>query len=850
MTEQESDLESLRKQRDFYKRRIDELAGANLRLDFTGSGLRHELKQKRQGFALLSELQQTIGANKEISAIFEIAIQAINTTLGMDRTVVLVQGQNEDCYTPSQWFGFHAVATEAFSRLSIRFPPEFRTGAGLLVVNKATEPTALIEEIRQAFDLPYFVCSPVMVEDAPIGLLLSGRLKQAQPLYPPLDQGDADTFQAITGLISACVGNLRVGVLEETDRLKTEFFANISHEFRTPITLTLGPLEGILTGRYGEASDTIRDQVQVMQRNQERLLGLVNQILDLAKLEAGGMPLKASPMPDMNRYVEERVSQFRSTAEKLEIELRVSLDPRVRGADLFIDRETFDKLLLNLMSNAHKFTKEGYVEVSTAIDGDSFCLTVTDTGVGIKADQLPHIFDRFRQADGGVSREFGGTGLGLAWVKEIAKLHGGDVTVHSQYGKGSSFRVSIPLGKAHLDPASVVEFTDEDLSTLSSSYKVLILSEEGTDREGVDHLNQKTEAAFDKAKQTILYAEDNSDLRNYIRDLLSKDYNVFLAVDGRDGMEKAGKYKPDLVLTDHMMPQMSGRDLLHAIRGDPELCSIPVIFLTARAGSEARIESLDAGADDYIAKPFDEAELIVRIRNVLHGRAQERELAELNHALVVGRLKRFVSPQLADLILSSGGDKLLESHRRQISVVFCDLRGFTAFSETTEPEEVMEVLQEYHAAMGTLIFSFEATLERFAGDGIMVYFNDPIPCTDPAARAVQMALAMRERVTELNQEWRKRGYHLDFGVGITLGYATLGKIGFEGRFDYAAIGSVTNLASRLCDEAQGGQILISQRVHAAVAELVHAEPIGELPLKGLHQPVPAFNVVGLKNMEV
>jgi class 3 adenylate cyclase len=219
------------------------------------------------------------------------------------------------------------------------------------------------------------------------------------------------------------------------------------------------------------------------------------------------------------------------------------------------------------------------------------------------------------------------------------------------------------------------------------------------------------------------------------------------------------------------------------------------------------------------------------------------QLAELER---VGRLGRFLSPQLVELIVSSEDESLLESHRREITVVFCDLRGFTAFSETGEPEEIMGVLREYHAAMGTLIFRFEGTLERFAGDGLMVFFNDPLPCPDPAVRAVRMAVAMRERVRELSGEWLKRGHQLDFGVGIAQGYATLGKIGFEGRFDYAAIGTVTNLASRLCDEAQASQILISQRVYAGVEGLVEVETLGDLALKGMHRPVPTYNVVSLK----
>ncbi len=288
-------------------------------------------------------------------------------------------------------------------------------------------------------------------------------------------------------------------------------------------------------------------------------------------------------------------------------------------------------------------------------------------------------------------------------------------------------------------------------------------------------------------------------------------------------------------------------------------------MVTAKAGSKDIVAGLEAGGDEYLTKPVDHAALVARVKSMLRikelhdtVREQAAQLAEWNRSLEqrveeqltqlerVGRLRRFLSPQLAELVVSSKDEGFLETHRRDITVLFCDLRGFTAFSETGEPEEVMGVLREYHGAMGSLIFQYEGTLERFTGDGLMVFFNDPIPCPDPAARAVKMAVAMREYVRELSGKWRKRDHRLDFGVGIAQGYATLGKIGFEGRFDYAAIGTVTNLASRLCDKAQGGQVLISQRVYGAVEEVVDVEPLGELALKGLHRPVNVYNLVRVK----
>lgn len=371
----------------------------------------------------------------------------------------------------------------------------------------------------------------------------------------------------------------------------------------------------------------------------------------------------------------------------------------------------------------------------------------------------------------------------------------------------------------------------------------------------------------------ILIVDDNPvNLDIFQTRLAIHGYELLTATDGEEALVTAREHRPDLILLDVMMPKVDGIEVCRRLKADPSLPFMPIIMVTAKADSKDIVVGLEAGADEYLTKPVDQAALVARVKSMLrikalHDTVQEQaarleaqsaqlshwnrtleqrvteQLAELER---VGRLKRFLSPQLAQLIVSSGDEKLLESHRREITVVFCDLRGFTAFAETVEPEEVMGVLREYHEAMGSLIFRFEGTLERFAGDGLMVFFNDPLPCPDPAARAVRMAVAMGERVGELAGKWRKRGHQLDFGVGVAMGYATLGRIGFEGRFDYGAIGPVTNLASRLCDEARGGQILVSQRVYAAVEELVEAEPVGEFELRGFHRPVTAYNVLRLK----
>ena len=225
---------------------------------------------------------------------------------------------------------------------------------------------------------------------------------------------------------------------------------------------------------------------------------------------------------------------------------------------------------------------------------------------------------------------------------------------------------------------------------------------------------------------------------------------------------------------------------------------------------------------------------------------EARVTAQVDELTRLGRLRRFLSPQLAEMIASSGDERLLESHRREITVVFCDLRGFTSFAETAEPEEVMKILREYHNALGELITQYEGTLERFAGDGIMVFFNDPVPCDDAALRAVRMAVGMRDRMRELQVRWRRRGHELGFGVGIALGYATCGRIGFEGRYDYGAIGTVTNLAARLCSEAEGDQILISGRVYSEIDAQIEADEVGAVTLKGLNRPVSVFKILSLR----
>jgi class 3 adenylate cyclase/CheY-like chemotaxis protein len=363
-------------------------------------------------------------------------------------------------------------------------------------------------------------------------------------------------------------------------------------------------------------------------------------------------------------------------------------------------------------------------------------------------------------------------------------------------------------------------------------------------------------------KPTVLIVDDTPDNVQLLSEVLGAGYRTKAATNGSRALKIAiSDDPPDLILLDVMMPDMDGFEVCRRLKENPVTRRVPVIFVTAMNEMVDEQKGFAVGAVDYITKPISPPIVLARVRTHLTLYEQARkleeraaELADFNRTLEqrvtqgigelerLGRLKRFFSPAVADLILSGNADDPLKTRRREIVVVFLDLRGFTTFTETADPEEVMAVLGDFHAAMGELVMAHGGTLERFAGDGIMIFFNDPVQVPDPAAQAAAMALAMQERVAGLTETWRKRGYDLALGIGIAQGYATIGSIGFEGRRDYGAIGNVTNLAARLCGEAKGGQILLSQRVKAGLDDVLEAVPIGELTLKGFHKPVPAFEI--------
>ncbi len=370
-------------------------------------------------------------------------------------------------------------------------------------------------------------------------------------------------------------------------------------------------------------------------------------------------------------------------------------------------------------------------------------------------------------------------------------------------------------------------------------------------------------------KARILVVDDTAaNVRLLGQVLLLAGYEVVTAASGEEGLAKVVFARPDLVLLDVVMPEMSGYEVCRALRANPATALLPVVMVTALDPESERVKGIEAGADDFLSKPINQPELLARVKSLLRIRALHRkiedqaaQLAQWNASLEqrvaeqmeqlerLARLKRFLSPKVAELIVAGQLDDPLATRRKEVTIMFVDLRGFTAFSENAAPEDVLTVLRQYHATIGRLVGEHDGTIEHFAGDGVMLIFNDPQPLPDPALSAVSMAVALRDEIQGLAQQWTRLGYSLGCGIGIAQGFATIGTIGFPGRQDYGVVGAVNNLAARLCACAESGSVLVSQRVHGRVEGRVVAEPVEQLALKGFQSPIPAYNVLSMKREE-
>ncbi len=653
--------------------------------------------------------------------------------------------------------------------------------------------------------------------------------------------------------------------LMELDRQKTDFFQNVSHEFRTPLTLMIGPLESVVEKKEGLPYE----QSAIALRNSRRLLRLVNQLLDIQRLDAARMQASFRPC-NLVEFVSQIVETFRPYCEKKNIKISTGL---TYCAPVYLDVEKFDKVLYNLLSNAMKFTDpEGSITVKVEPAGDHIRMQVIDTGIGIRKEQIPHLFERFRQAEGSVNRSHEGSGLGLALVKELVELHGGQITVESVYSKGTTFTVWLQTGTAHLPLEQVLEVPTEIQSSraaveLADLEIESLLSEEGEsggvgEGENKQNLTESqshrvTESFYSKASSPkpqarILVVDDNPDLRAYVsRILRQKGYQVGVARNGQEGFRVAWELRPQLIVTDLMMPEVSGLDLIRMIRDKEELKGTPIILLTAKADETTRIEGTERGADAYLSKPFNDRELLAEVRNLLLLKEKEQEVTQLNAYLTEYVLKRFLPSAMVQK--AARGELTLDlspEEPRLITTLFSDIVGFTQLANTLRTRRVAELLNEYLEAMTRAVFDNGGTVDKFMGDGILAIFGAPeeVSAKEQARRAVAAARQMLRSLHQLNERWKVQGFLEEHGLppvrfrcGIHQGTAVVGMFGGKERSDYTAIGPSVNIASRLQEAAEPNSILVSANVADWLDDNIITK-FSPLKLKGVDETVLTFSV--------
>ncbi|MBT6180249.1 MAG: response regulator [Deltaproteobacteria bacterium] len=614
--------------------------------------------------------------------------------------------------------------------------------------------------------------------------------------------------------------------LEEMDRVKTQFFQNMSHELRTPLTLILNPLES----QRREQPDN-RD-IEIATKNSMRLLRLVNQLLDFQKISAGKSELKLEPL-DLNRFIHICGDYFHSACSNKDIEFTVtrdgqSLDEKEPPVWVMSETDALEKVVFNYLSNALKYTPtRGSIELGFTVQDNHVKLFVRDTGPGISKPGQAKLFEVFSQVDETTTRAYEGTGLGLALVKSLIEQMNGQVDVESEVGTGSTFLASIPLCPA-----------PENADNLEFSVKEWLLDKD--QGETGTETTQELEALPDIGERQnglVLVVDDLADMRTLIGGTLQKSgYHVITAPNGKRGLELAQELQPDLILTDWMMPQMSGPELIAAVKDDPKLSSTPMILLTAKSDDESKVLGTEIGANAFLGKPFNDQELTSMVRNMLSLKAREREVEELNHQLTENVLKRYLPPGLVEDIIRGDFEWVVEPRRRSITVLFSDLCGFTQLGTQLSAKEYADQLNDYLTLMNEIIFANYGTIDKFMGDAIMVVFGAPqeMDSFNQAQRAVTCARGMQNGLDSLNEKWKAKSLpQLQARIGIHQGDAIVGNFGSERRSDYTCIGTAVNLASRIEGACSPGEVFVSGVIQKLLPDEV--ESAGKFKLKGIDE---------------
>ena len=636
--------------------------------------------------------------------------------------------------------------------------------------------------------------------------------------------------------------------LIEADRLKTEFFQNISHEFRTPLTLMIGLLEEAVNSK----EDLPPEPAAIALRNSRRLLRLVNQLLDLQRLDAGRMQpcFRPCSLVDLCRNI---VESFTPYCQNKELNLVTYFSDNYPL--VYLDVEKFDKIIYNLLSNAMKFTAAGGTITISIESSQEYCLLkIQDTGIGIRQEQIPFLFERFRQAEGSTNRSYEGSGLGLALVKELVELHGAQISVESVYGQGTTFQVWMRTGRSHLPEAQVSE-TPAEFDATKLAVELADVEAELQEVEELQAVDQQENIATvnydDMAATTILVVDDNPDLRNYVSRIMRKsNFNVVLARNGQEGFEIARIHHPHVIITDLMMPVVSGLDLIKMIREEQQLRGTPIILLTAKADEDTRIEGVERGADAYLAKPFNDRELLAEVRNLLVLKENERQVQKLNYYLTESVLRRFLPPEMVQRAAQGKLALDLTPEPRLVTVLFSDIVGFTRMSNVLQSSGIARLLNEYLAEMTKAIFANGGTVDKFVGDAVMAIYGSPEDLTpqEQVRRAIASAQAMLKALDKLNDRWQNLKLIGENGVppmrfrcGIHQGNAVVGMFGGPERSDYTAIGPSVNIAARLEEAAEPNTILVS----ATVAQYLDSRMVkkhGYLKLKGIDEDILGFVV--------
>jgi signal transduction histidine kinase/CheY-like chemotaxis protein len=631
--------------------------------------------------------------------------------------------------------------------------------------------------------------------------------------------------------------------LHSLDVLKRQFYTNVSHELRTPLTLILGFGRALRARSMGTDPAALHD-LDAIQRNAAHLLHEINDLLDVARLEAGRMTLAASPV-DLGSVARDVAANF-APADADTSGRRLHVELPAQPTMVYLDLEKIRKVVFNLLSNAFKFTSEqtGLVTVRVLTpDEDHASLEVEDDGIGIPADSLAHVFERFRQADDSSTRRYEGTGIGLALVKELTELHGGTVTVRSRPGAGSTFTVTLRTGRAHLTDDQV---RDEPVASDGSLDLLAVRAQSGS-REPLPSMMIGVAGAPSDPSAEVLVVEDHRDLREYLTRLLS-GYRVRAAADGVEALKCIEERVPQLVVSDVMMPHMDGYELCAALKGNPATAHVPIILLTAQAGLAPKVRGLDVRADDYLTKPFHEEELLARVRNLLiiqrqnaELREREAEVREVNQRLEVkvleqadalqrrGRLGRFLPPQVVDELLAGSGSAL-ERKRRSVAILCAELCDFDELAGAVEPEDLTVLFGRFHTLTTGIVFRLGGTIANLHGGSLQAVFGAPreLAPEDAARAAVRAGRELLEAIDQLGESWRDLdpAHALVLKGGIALGHATVGAFGDGEWASFAAIGGPAATAPRLCDGAERDVILVSSRAAKCV--------LTEHPLAGPH----------------